>query len=287
LQETLSIGWIQCAQGSTKAEYATWRIGRPGDDVSPTLAAAVTESARLHTNRQTVSLSFETSLIQSCMRLEAPDELVLDYTRSMMGGLLLAPPPRSVLMIGLGGGSMLKYLHRHLPAADLTAVEINPGVIELRDDFHIPPDSERLRIVCADGARFVTEPPRAYDLILVDGFTGDGLPDALCSRRFYMHCRQALTPQGLLVANVQADTDETRRILKRLEQAFDGGMITIESTEGGNEIAFAGDHTTFSQALAGFEACWAGLPDVHQNTLAACSTRLQGALIKMRRPSPR
>ena len=39
-----------------------------------------------------------------------------------------------MMMIGLGGGSMLKYLHRHLPEADLTAVEINPGVIELRDD---------------------------------------------------------------------------------------------------------------------------------------------------------
>ena len=86
------------------------------------------ELPRLHTNSQTVSLSFESSLIQSCMRLDAPDELVLDYTKAMMGFLLFNPAPSRVLMIGLGGGSMLKYMHSHLPAADITVVEINQAV---------------------------------------------------------------------------------------------------------------------------------------------------------------
>lgn len=267
-----------------------WRIDGPSMPPPrpiPYTGHAVTESPRLHTNRQTVSLSFETSLIQSCMRLEAPDELVLDYTRAMMGFLLFEPAPASVLMIGLGGGSMLKYLHRHLPAADLTTVEINPGVIELRDDFHIPPDSERLRIICADGAAFMAGPPRTYDLILVDGFDGNGLPEVLCSRRFYQHCRASLAPQGMLVANVQADTTQTLEITRRLSHAFRACVITVESDEGGNEIAFAGAHAVFQDALAQFDARWATLPAPHQDTLAACSSRIQRALMKMPRPHPR
>ena len=247
----------------------------------------MTETPRLHTNRQTVSLSFETSLIQSCMRLEAPDDLVLDYTRAMMGFMMFDPAPASILMIGLGGGSMLKYLHSLLPKADLTTVEINPGVIELREDFHIPADSDRSRIVCADGAAFISHPPQAYDLILVDGFDGQGLPDVLCSRRFYQDCREALTPQGMLVANVQADTAKTREITRRLGQAFDGCVITVESDEGGNEIAFAGAHPVFQDALAQFDARWAALPQAHQDTLAACSSRIQRGLMKMPRPHPR
>lgn len=256
----------------------------------PTLArivnAPLPERPRLHTNSQTLSLSFESSLIQSCMRRDAPDDLVLDYTRAMMGFLLFQPQPASVLMIGLGGGSMLKYLHRHLPEADLTAVEINPDVIDMRQDFHIPPDSERLRIVCADGAAFVRQPPRRYDLILVDGFTGEGLPDALCSPAFYRHCRAALTDEGMLVANVQADTQQTRDVLARIGKAFSGGMISAESDEGGNEIAFAAQPEVLSRAMPGFDTAWDRLAPVHQATLAVVSTRIQGALMRRQRPAP-
>ncbi|MGQ0596061.1 fused MFS/spermidine synthase [Aquabacterium sp.] len=252
----------------------------------PLPALAMPETPRLHTNSQTMSLSFESSLIQSCMRLDAPDELVLDYTRAMMGFLLFNPAPKAVLMIGLGGGSMLKYLHKHLPDTDLTAVEINQGVIDMRHEFMIPPDSDRLRIVCADGARFVHKPPRHYDVILVDGFTGQGLPEALCTRSFYQHCRAALAPEGWLVANVQADTEQTREVMRRLGKAFSGAVISAESDEGGNDIAIAGSAEGLAQGLTHFEARWAALAPIHQEILAASSSRFQRALLKSVRLVP-
>jgi len=255
------------------------------------------DAPRLHSNSQTLSLSFTSSLIQSSMRLDAPDELLLDYTRAMMGCLLLHPAPRHVLMIGLGGGSMLKYLHRHLPDTVFTVVEISQAVIDLRGDFLIPPDSERLRTVCDDGARFVREFVRAcqqeahnapghptrparFDVILVDGFDGAGLPPALSSRRFYEDCRSALSQDGVLVANVQADTARSREIRQRLSRAFDGAVASVESDEGGNEVMSAATRAVLAQCGADFEARWAALPPVHQATLAATSTRLQRALVK-------
>src|SRR5213078_22970 len=61
--------------------------------------------------------------IQSAMRLGDPFALALDYTRCMMAFLLFHPEPRSVLMIGLGGGSLPKFFHRHLRATRLRVVE--------------------------------------------------------------------------------------------------------------------------------------------------------------------
>ncbi|HET8871570.1 MAG TPA: spermidine synthase, partial [Aquabacterium sp.] len=80
----------------------------------------------LHQNSQTLSLSLDTTLIQSVMRRDAPNELVLDYTRTMMGALLLQSEPRHILMIGLGGGSLPKYCRAHMASSDITVVEISP-----------------------------------------------------------------------------------------------------------------------------------------------------------------
>lgn len=243
------------------------------------------ELPRLHQNSQTVSLSFEGTLIQSCMLRDDPTELVLDYTRTMMGALLFEPAPAKVLMIGLGGGSMLKYLHRHVPSADLTTVEINQGVIDLRQDFHIPPDSERLRIVCDDGAAFLRQTRERYDLILVDGFDGQGIPEALCSKGFYQHARAALTPSGLLVTNVQAETSQARQLRQRIGKAFDAQVIMVESDEGGNEIVTAvNDRTVFDALRADFGARWQALDAVHRDTLAATSSRIERALMQASRP---
>lgn len=241
----------------------------------------VTDLPRLHQNRQTVSLSLDTSLIQSVMLLDNPTELVLDYTRTMMGCLLLNPAPRSALMIGLGGGSIPKYCQAHPPAMDITVVEINPDVIALRDDFLIPPDDEQFRIVCADGAAFVKAPPQRYDLIMVDGYDGQGLPDALCSRSFYQHCKNALSDNGLLVLNLQADTVQCRQLLSRLNKLFDGQVLSIESDEGGNDILFASSSDTMTACKTNFHTRWAALDPVHQQTLAVCSTRIERALQRL------
>ncbi|MDE2076360.1 MAG: fused MFS/spermidine synthase [Burkholderiales bacterium] len=235
---------------------------------------------RLHQNSQTVSLSLDTSLIQSVMRLDAPLDLVLDYTRTMMGALLLNPSPKHILMIGLGGGSLPKYCHAHMLDADITVVEINPDVIVLRDEFQIPPDDDRFRIVCADGAEFIRHPPQRYDWIMVDGYDGQGLPAALSSRSFYERCQAALAPEGILTLNLQADTTQCRQLTQRLGKLFEGQVLSIESDEGGNEIVLATSAQVMRSSLANFDSRWQGLAAPHRDTLAVCSTRIERALRK-------
>src|SRR5574337_1286868 len=97
-------------------------------------------------------LFFNLRLTQSVMRLSAPNELAVRYTQAMMSFLLFNPRPKRIVLIGLGGGSLLKFCFHRLPSAGLTAVELDPHVIALREAFLMPPDGPRLQILHGDGA---------------------------------------------------------------------------------------------------------------------------------------
>jgi spermidine synthase len=167
-----------------------------------------------------VSLYFDARGVQSCMLRHDPYALALGYTRTMMGFLLFEPSPRRISMIGLGGGSLAKYCYRHLPETAITVIEINPEVIALRDRFHVPRDDERFRVVCADGAQYVTVADHRPDVLLVDGFNADGLPAELGSKTFYEACRHRLSDDGILVANLVTDEPDFHRYLRSLREVF-------------------------------------------------------------------
>jgi spermidine synthase len=187
---------------------------------------------------QSRSLHFTHGELQSSMRLDRPDELAVDYTRTMMGFLLLHPSARQVAMIGLGGGSLAKFCHRHLPAARMTVVDNNPGVIALRREFGIPDDDARLSVRADDGAVFVRTTSR-IDVLLVDGFDQTGQPPALCSQAFYDDCFQALAPGGVLVVNLHFDHPEFDLFIERIAHSFKGNAMQVLSPEKGNCIVFA------------------------------------------------
>ena len=212
-----------------------------------------TASPQLVEAQDELSLHFGFPTIQSRMLKTDPERLVLDYTRTMMGFLLLQPNPRRIAMIGLGGGSLLKYCRRRLPEAEFTAVEISPEVIALRRQFGIPDDDERLRIVCADGADFVRRAADAgdgFDALLVDGFDRDGQARQLCSAAFYDACRGALRAGGVLVVNLCADDTGYGAYIARISDSFGGKAIVVEAEEGDNKIVFAAADGDFPPTLA-------------------------------------
>lgn len=90
------------------------------------------------------SLYFTLDQLQSRMSSARPTQLDVDYTRTMMGFLMFNHHPLNIAMIGLGGGSLLKFCYRHLPETRFTVVEINPHVIALRQEFEVPEDEERI-----------------------------------------------------------------------------------------------------------------------------------------------
>ena len=185
------------------------------------------------------SLHFSMSAIQSRMHLRRPDVLALEYTRLMMGWLMFAPGATRLAMIGLGGGSLAKFCHRHLPDATMTVVEIDPQVIALREPFMLPADGPRLRVVEADGARFVAETDARFDVLMVDAFGADGMPAALGSQRFYDDALDVLRPDGLLVVNLHAGDLHQPLYLERIRHAFGEGVLCVADRDGSNSVVFA------------------------------------------------
>lgn len=186
-------------------------------------------------------LHFGSEWIQGAMRLRKPDALELEYTREMMLGLLLRDPPwpRSALLIGLGAGSLTKFIYRHLPATRITVVEIEPRVHAVaRQFFKLPAEDERLNVVIGDGVEYMRDGKRRFDSILVDGFDENARAGELDSAPFYAACRARLTTRGLLAVNLFGQRRGYKASVARLEAAFDGRVVILPPGESGNVIGF-------------------------------------------------
>ncbi|MGQ0800045.1 MAG: fused MFS/spermidine synthase [Pseudomarimonas sp.] len=228
----------------------------PTDPATSALRAPVVKRSWLHT-----SLQFTATEAQSRMWTFRPQALLIGYTRSMMGFVRFVGHPERIAMIGLGGGSLAKYCHRHLPTAVIDVVEINPQVIALRDTFRVPKDDARFRVFLDDGALFLRRHRRRYDVLLVDGYDETGIPAPLASQRFYNDCHAALVEGGVLVVNLFcADVD---RHLQRIRKRFGAAMVSVPQPKSSNQVVFAwvpgprdrqGDNALSKQAQADLAA---------------------------------
>ena len=193
--------------------------------------------------------------IQSAMRLSRPDRLELAYTQAMMASLLFVPEPKAVTMIGLGGGSIARFLHRYCPSARTTVVEISPKVVAAaRSFFGLPADDGRLEVVVGDGAKFVPAHPASADLLLVDGFDDGVAVKSLCSAAFYDAAYECLHEGGLLVQNFIAEEPRFGTYLARIEARFGGRVLLLPAADRVNNIVLAAKAGPSRYSLARLQA---------------------------------
>lgn len=189
-------------------------------------------------NGQRRFLHFDFGAIQSAMEMKNPQRLALAYTRKMMAFLLFNRTPKRILLLGLGGGSLAKFCYGNLPNTSLTAVEVSQDVIALRNEFGIPADDHRFRVINADGAAYVSVRTHHKDVILADACDRKGIAEDLASVDFYRNARRRLSADGVFVVNVCGDGDSTAAHLTRLRDAFEGELLSLQVQQDSNVIVF-------------------------------------------------
>lgn len=141
---------------------------------------------------------------QSCMDMRNPDHIALNYPKLMLASLYIKPQPRSVLIIGLGGGTLPRALVKALPDVAIDVVEIDPAVVSVAKKYFGFTTSDRVHVIEMDGRVYVKRAireQRRYDLIMLDAFDHEYIPEHLLTREFLSEVKTLLTPDGVVAAN--------------------------------------------------------------------------------------
>lgn len=187
------------------------------------------------------SLHFGSAPKQSSMLLRDPLYLALTYTRAMAAALLFVPAPQRVLLIGLGGGSLAKFLLHYYPDCRVDVVEMRPQVVAVAHSHFKLPEEPRLTVHIGDGGSFVRNAEgEIYDLLLIDAFLGDGIARSVCGISFFEACRNLLTAEGLLSMNLwNGDFITAREMREDIRESFGGNALHLPVTGKENTVAIA------------------------------------------------
>ncbi|WPB56048.1 spermidine synthase [Xylophilus sp. GOD-11R] len=195
------------------------------------------------------SLHLGSIWIQGSMRLDAPDDIELEYVQRMMAWLLFVDAPsvmrRHAMQLGLGAGALTKFSRRKLRMRT-TAVELNPAVVHAcRGWFKLPADDARLSVIVADAAAEIRKPKWAgtVDALQVDLYDDEAAAPVLDSADFYRDCRALLTDEGCMTVNLFGRDASYVRSLEQISEAFgETAVWAFRPTREGNTVVLA-QHT--------------------------------------------
>jgi len=165
-------------------------------------------------------------LVQSVCNTKRPYELLTPYSRLMFSSYLFLPQQKRVLIVGLGGGAMVHFYEHYDPGVKVDGVEIDPKVVELADKYFDVRTQKNTKIITEDAFKYLKEDTARYDVIYMDAFLkpsestdATGAPRRLKTTEFYKGLREHLSPDGIVVINLNVHT-ATNDDLATLRSAY-------------------------------------------------------------------
>jgi spermidine synthase len=178
---------------------------------------------------------------QSCFYKTAPQRLVFNYTKLLFSGLLLIEQPKSILIVGLGGGTMSNILQELYPTSKIINVEIDPAVVKVARQYFGFLENQAVSSVIQDGRIFIKRAlirKQQYDWIILDAFNGDYIPEHLLTQEFLQEAKDLLSPEGVLSANTFSVSDLYAHESATYKAVF-GDFYNVRNYKNSNRIILA------------------------------------------------
>jgi len=182
-------------------------------------------------------LRFGNKILQSVYSKVQPHYLVLPYTRYMLLSLIFCPEPKSILHIGLGGGSIARWFHSEFPNIQQSIFEVNEKVIEAAYRFFKFPRSNRLKVFNGDATKLVQLISNKFDLIFLDAFNDFGAPEEVKRTDFLRSLWSCLDNSGMVVGNFWTLTGDFKEQCEMWRNIF-ASVHNARANKKGNEILF-------------------------------------------------
>ncbi len=175
---------------------------------------------------------------ESAINIINPLYIPMKYQRAMFASFIFKKEIDNLLMLGLGGGTVVTNLVQYSQDINIDVSEIDPKVIELAREYFLYNDKDNSKITTTtlDGRVFINRSRKKYDVIMLDAYRGGYIPFHLKTKEFYEEVKKALKPDGIVVANLHNIKKSYDHDRKTIDTVFNNSYVF---KTGGNSIVVA------------------------------------------------
>ena len=181
------------------------------------------------------------SATQSAINLAQPHTIMLQNLEYAMGCLMFLPKPKNILLLGVGGGSLIHFFRHYLPQAHITGIDYDPELLQtMHDQFRLPKEDHYLSYNIADAQTWIKTNATQFDLIIVDLFDEQDMPKWVIEKEFMFNLKNALTEQGCVTWNTLIATDhDFNHFYSALRDVFQQRTLCLAAEDYENTIAYS------------------------------------------------
>jgi len=159
------------------------------------------------------------------------------------------PDLKSVLVLGLGGGSVQHLLSKKFPDIHITSVEIDKVIVDVAKKYFSLDEIPNHRIIVGDALKVIAIPEEygipqnSFQAVLVDIFCGQKYPDLGTSGNFFAGIKNLVVPGGLVIFNriyLEHHQEQVNRFIDSLEAFYRDikSVIIAGRTNSDNVVIF-------------------------------------------------